>query len=103
MFISIDEDDAGVIFDDVQRELIVALLDGTKDVAATLAIVTAAIGNPEDVAKTTQCFRNIIKMAFLKGTFVRQFVKLHIVCPISNVSKFYRFLKGKLKFVLYFL
>lgn len=98
MFISIDEDDAGVIFDDVQRELIVALLDGTKDVAATLAIVTAAIGNPEDVAKTTQCFRNIIKMAFLKGTFVRQFVKLHIVCPISNVSKFrfycFRFLKG---------
>lgn len=67
LFISIDEDDAGVIFDDVQRELIVALLDGTKDVAATLAIVTAAIGNPEDVAKTTQCFRNIIKMAFLKG------------------------------------
>jgi len=67
LFVSLDEEDASCLIDDVQRELITALTGAGKGIAATLAIVTGCSFDPNDVLETTKTFRNIFKLGFAKG------------------------------------
>ena len=67
LFLSLDEEDASSLIDDVQRELITALTGAGKGIAATLAIVTGCSFDPNDVLETTKTFRNIFKLGFAKG------------------------------------
>ena len=64
------------IFQDVQRELLIALTSKQSGSALCLAIASAVQFIPEDVFKTTNALRNIIKLAFIKGTIYNNFYNL---------------------------
>lgn len=67
LFLSLDEEDANEIFEDVQRELLASLKDKVKDAALALGIVTSTCFNPDLVCASFAAYRDIIKRAYLKG------------------------------------
>ena len=83
LFLSLDEEDANEIFEDVQRELLASLKgtepwtwvnvlfknsDKVKDAALALGIVTSTCFNPDLVCASFAAYRDIIKRAYLKGS-----------------------------------